>query len=174
MQTAWELFIHELRDALNFENKLVHVLGEQARETSREALSGAFTLHRKQTEKHAERLIDIFRELGEVPDQSDCKGIDGLIEEKLALIKQSPSKGLLDYINVGAGIKVERYEISAYESLVALARQLGATRSAGLLQQTLAEERETLHELQQFSKQVSPSELGIKETPEGGFPRKAA
>lgn len=174
MQTAWELFIHELRDALNFENKLIHVLGEQARETDREELQRAFTQHRKQTEQHAERLIDIFRELGETPEQADCKGIDGLKEEKLALLKENPSKELLDLINVNAGIKVERYEISAYESLVALAKELGATRSADLLQQTLREEEQTLHLLQEFSPRLMPKRLGIKERPEGGLPRKAA
>ena len=152
MQTAWELFVHELRDALNFENKLVHVLGEQARETDREDLRDAFTGHRKQTEKQAERLIDIFREIGETPEQADCKGIDGLTEEKLELMKHDPSQELLNYINVGAGIKFE---------------------GDGRVQRAVTD-KETLEKLERFSTELVPTSVGVKESPEGGLPRKAA
>ncbi len=174
MNSVWELFVHELRDMLNAENLLVHVLGEQARECSHEDLQQAFTEHRHQTERHAERLVDIFREIGETPEQADCKGIQGLKQEKQTLMKENPSKDLLDFINVAAGIKAERYEISAYESLISLAQQLGAERSVQLLRQNLADERETLAKLERFAHQVKPSNLGVRVSPEGGLPRKAA
>ncbi len=89
-------------------------------------------------------------------------------------MKQHSVSGLLDFINVGAAIKTERYEISAYESMIVLAQELGAHNSAELLRQNLEEEKVALEKLQAFLTQVKPTESGVIETPEGGLPRKAA
>ncbi len=174
MQTAYEFFVNELRDLLNCENRLVHALGEQERECAKEQLRETFRHHRKQTEQQAERLMDIFRELGETPEQAECYGIMGLIEEKETFLKKDPSHELLDFFNVAAGIKAERYEISAYDTLLLLAREMGMQRAATLIQQTLAEEREALEKLEGLLREVKPIELGVKEPPEGGVPRRAA
>lgn len=180
MQSAYELFLAQLREMLNAENTLVHVLGEQARESTHSELRRGFEDHRAQTQKHAERLLDIFRMMGETPEQSDCKGVDGLVEEKMHLMKQDPSKELLDFINVGAGIKVERYELSAYDSLLLLAEELGMQNAAQLLKQTRDEEQATLEKLQDFVGRVKPTNLGLTVTKpegnqiEGGLPIRAA
>jgi ferritin-like metal-binding protein YciE len=174
MDTAWDLFVHELRDMLNAENKLVRALGEMERESKNPELQDAFREHRKQTEQHAVRLIDIMRDIGQTPEQSECKGIDGLVEEKKMFMEHSPSEDILEVFNIGAGIKSERYEISAYESLIQMAEELGALNSAKLLKQTLKEEQEALHRLQDFSGRIRPRELGITGNVEGGLPRKAA
>ena len=180
MQNAYELFLAELRNMLNAENKLVQVLGEQASETKRGDLRQAFDDHRRQTERQAERLVEIFRLLGESPEQADSKGIDGLKKEKQELMKKDPTQELLDYVNVTAGIKVERYEMSAYDSLIMLARELGMQHSADLLKQNLNEEQATEKKLQHFLGMVKPTTLGIdvkkpeRTVPEGGLPGKVA
>jgi ferritin-like metal-binding protein YciE len=174
MNTAWDLFVHELRDMLNAENKLVRALGEMERESKNPELQEAFREHRKQTEVHAERLIDIMRDIGQTPEQSECKGVDGLVQEKKMFMEHSPSADVLEVFNIGAGIKAERYEISAYESLARMAEELGALNSARLLRQTLNEEQEALHKLQDFSSRIKVMELGIAGNIEGGLPRKAA
>ncbi len=180
MNTAYELFLSGLRDMLNAENKLVHVLGEQERETKRDDLRQAFEQHRHQTSQHAARLVDVFRLVGETPEQADCKGIDGLKEEKLELMKKNPSQDLLDFINVAAGIKVERYEMSAYDALILLAREMGLQHAADLLKQNRNEEEETEKKLQELIGLVKPQTTGIeldkpdRSIPEGGLPRKAA
>ena len=45
MQTAHELFIHELQDMLDAEQQLVEALGSQAEESSRPELQKAFQSH---------------------------------------------------------------------------------------------------------------------------------
>lgn len=180
MQSAYELFVSQLREMLNAENKLVHVLAEQARESTRDDLRAAFEEHRSQTQKHAERILDVFRMIGETPEQSDCKGIDGLAEEKAEIMKKDPSADLLDFINVGAGIKAERYELSAYDSLQLLAQELGTLEAAQLLKQNRDEEQATLEKLQDFVARVKPTNLGLTVSKpegnvvEGGLPKKAA
>src|SRR5437868_6949121 len=81
MQTAHELFIHELTDMLSGERQLVDALQEQEESASRDDLKKAFASHRAQTEKHVERLEQCFEEIGETPQETECKGIAGLIGE---------------------------------------------------------------------------------------------
>jgi len=174
MNTTWELFVHGLKTMLNAENKLVHALGEMAQESKTPELRQAYSQHRKQTEGHAKRLIDIMRDLGESPEQLEAAGIEGLIEEKKSFMKEHPAEDILEVFNISAGIKAERYELSAYESLINMAQELGALKSASLLKENLGEEEEALEKLKEFSGRIKPKLLGVKGSPEGGLPRKAA
>ena len=163
MQTARELFIHELQDMFDAEHRLVPALGEQEQESSRPELQKAFGSHREQTENQIERLRQAFEEVGEEPKETECKGIRGLIEEHEAFKEEDPSEELLDIFNVGAAIKIENYEINAYESLVKLGRELRFKEAVNLLNQNLKEEQQTLKKMQAFSTKLKPSELGVEE-----------
>jgi Mn-containing catalase len=177
MNTAYELFVHGLRDMLNAENKLTKALTEQQLESNSTELQEAFARHRRQTEQQAVRLLEIFNEIAEVPEQADCRGIAGLIEEKQEFMKEHPTGDLLDLFNVSGAIKVERYQISAYESLINLASRLGLVDAVGKLSQSLAEEQQTLEKMRTFGRQLKPAELGYKPIGlevEGGLPYKAA
>ena len=162
MQTARDLFVHEMQDIFDGEQRLVEALGEHEQEVSRPELKKAFASHREQTENQVERLRQVFQELGEEPEETECKGIIGLIEEHKAFKEENPSEELLDIISVGAAIKVESYEINSYESLVKLARELGFKKAVTLLNQNLKEEQQTLKKLEGFSDKLKPSELGIE------------
>ena len=78
-----------------------------------------------QTEKQVQRLHQVCESIQEQPKDSECKGIKGLTEEHESFKEEGPSDDLLDVFNVGAAIKVERYEISAYEGLIRLAEEMG-------------------------------------------------
>ena len=166
MQTAHELFIHELQDIYDGEQRLVQALSEQAEEATRPELKKAFASHRSQTQKQVERLQQVFESIGEEPEETECKGIMGLIEEKKSFSEEDPSEEILDIFNVGAAVKVEQYEIASYESLIQLARQMNHRKAAQLLNQNLTEERATLRKMQGFSKRLKPSELGMEEEQE--------
>ena len=72
MQTAHELMVHGLNEMIDVEQKLVEALSELEQKSSRPELKKAFAAHRQQTEKHEERLRQIFEELGEAPEQTEC------------------------------------------------------------------------------------------------------
>jgi ferritin-like metal-binding protein YciE len=164
MQTAHELFIHELQDMLDAEQQLVEALGEQAGESSRPDLQKAFQSHQAQTEKQVERLHQVFEEIGEEPEEVECKGIRGLIEEHNTFKQEEdPAEDIMDIFNTGAAEKVESYEICAYESLIRLAQQMGHTKAVRLLNQNLKEEQQTLKKMQAFSKKLKPENLGMEE-----------
>jgi ferritin-like metal-binding protein YciE len=163
MQTAHELFIHELQDMLDAEQQLVEALGEQADESSRPDLQKAFQSHQEQTQKQVERLHQVFESLGEEPEEVECKGIRGLIEEHNHFKEEDPSEDIMDIFNAGAAEKVESYEICAYEGLVRLAQQMGHKKAEKLLNQNLKEEQQTLKKMQGFSKKLKPENMGMEE-----------
>ena len=167
MQTAHEFFIHGLTDILSAERQLVEALGKQAEESTRPELKKAFESHREQTQKQVERLEQCFEEIGEEPEETECKGIKGLIEEHDEFVEEEdPSEDLIDIFNIGAATKVERYEISEYEELIRLATLMGHKKSVKLLNQNLKEEQQTEKKMLAFSKKLKPENIGMDEEEE--------
>ena len=167
MQTAHELFIHELTDMLSAENQLVEALQEQADNANDAKLKQAFLSHRAQTEKHIERLKGCFEEIGETPEETECKGIAGLVEEyKTFKDEEDPSPDILDVFSIDAAKKVEMYEINAYEGLIDMAEDMDHKKSVRLLNQTLKEEQQTFKKMEAFSKKIKPENSGMEEEDE--------
>jgi ferritin-like metal-binding protein YciE len=167
MQTAHELFIHELTDMLSAERQLVDALKEQSENASDPKLKQAFASHRAQTENHIKRLEGCFEEIGESPEESECKGIAGLVEEyKTFKEEEDPSPDILDVFSIDAAKKVEMYEINAYEGLIEMAEDMGHKKSARLLNQTLKEEQQTFKKMEAFSKKIKPENSGMEEEEE--------
>lgn len=87
----------------------------------------------------------------------------GLIEEGKETMDEDLEDGLLDSALICAAQKVEHYEIAGYGTLSAWARSLGLDEVAGLLEETLAEEKEADEKLTQVAGDV----LGeVEEMPE--------
>jgi ferritin-like metal-binding protein YciE len=164
MQTAHELFLHELGDILNAERNLLDALQEQADAVTDESLQKAIADHRAQTEKQVERLEQVFEELGEEAEEAECKGVKGLVEEwKSFKEEENPSDDILNVVTISAAAKVESYEINAYESLIQMAQDMEHTKAAKLLQQNLKEEQQTLKKMQSFAKKIKPELSGMEE-----------
>jgi len=147
MQTIEELFEHELKDIYGAETSLLDALEQMAGESSDRDIRKAFAQHRKETQGHIKRLERIFKTMGQKPEKKTCPGIEGLIKEKKSFMREKPSPELLEFYNVGAGQKTERYEITAYENLIDMADKLGMSDAVELLEQTLQEEEAALNEL---------------------------
>jgi ferritin-like metal-binding protein YciE len=168
MHTAHELFLHELADMLDAERKLVEALGEQAGEASNPQLQKAFSAHQAQTEKQVQRLEQVFEELGEQPKTTECQGLKGLLEELESFKSgEDPSPDILDVFSIGAASKVESYEISAYESMIILGRDMGHTSAVKLLQQNLKEEQQTLKKMNGLARKIKPEQSGMEELEAG-------
>ena len=168
MQTAHELYIHELNDMLSAEQMLVEALQEQADAASNTQLKKAFESHLAQTQKQVERLQRCFEEIGEEPEDEECKGMKGLVEEFRSFVQEkNPSPDILDHFACGAAAKVEQYEIKGYESLIELAESMEHNQAVKLLNQSLKEEQSTLEKMEKFGERLQPENLGMEEMEEG-------
>jgi ferritin-like metal-binding protein YciE len=158
MQTIEELFEHELKDIYSAEHSLLDALEQMASESSDRDIRKAFTQHRKETQGQIKRLEKIFKSMGQKPESETCPGIEGLIKEKKLFMRERPSEDLLEFYNVGAAQKVERYEITAYESLIDMADKLGMADAVELLEQNLQEEEEALNKLKALASEFDVAE----------------
>ena len=166
MQTIEELFEHELKDIYSAEHSLLDALEQMASESSDREIKKGFTQHRKETQGQIKRLEKIFKSLGQKPEAETCPGIEGLIKEKKAFMREQPSEELLEFYNIGAGQKAERYEITAYESLIDMADKLGMTDAVELLEQNLQEEEAALNKLKTIASEFDVAEEGRGEEEE--------
>ena len=155
MDTAKDLFEHELRDIYDAEHKLVNALETMAKKVSNEQLSKSFQEHRTVTQNQIERLDKVFALIDRSPRREPCDGINGLISEFSGFVKdESPSEKVLDVFATAAAQKVEHYEICSYKSLIKLSDTLGLTEAAELFEQSLKEEQETATELETMSEKL--------------------
>jgi ferritin-like metal-binding protein YciE len=152
METGKDLFIHELQDIYDAENKLVNALETMSNKTSNPELSKSFAEHRTVTEGQVTRLEQVFKLIDRAPSREKCDGINGLISEFSSFVKEEePNEKVLDVFATGAAQKVEHYEIVSYKSLIKLADQLGLSEAAQLFEQSLKEEQATAEELETFA-----------------------
>ena len=166
MSTIEELFEHELKDIYGAETSLLAALDQMVEESSDREIKKGFQLHRRETQAQLKRLDKVFKMLGKKAEAETCAGMEGLIKEKKTFMKERPTPDLLEFYNVGAAQKVERYEITAYESLIDMADKLGLTDAVELLEQTLQEEETTLNKLKAIASEFDVTEEGQDEEEE--------
>ena len=140
-----DLYVSELKDLYDAENRILKALPKMAEAASSPDLRRAFEEHLEQSRGHVSRLEQVFQKLDEPPKGEKCKGIAGIINEGEDLIddmdESAPAVG--DAGLISAAQRVEHYEIAAYGTARTFARRLGFDDQAQLLNQTLQEEGET-------------------------------
>jgi Mn-containing catalase len=105
-------------------------------------LSHILERHLEQTRGHVERLNQCFELLGAPAKGKPCKGMAGLLEEGAEVMEEGQEKDdvAADLALIGAGQKVEHYEISSYVTARNMASQIGQPDVGQLLSLSLAEE----------------------------------
>ncbi|MGI8601316.1 MAG: ferritin-like domain-containing protein [Chitinophagaceae bacterium] len=139
-----DLFLDELKDIYWAEKHLTKALPKFRKATTNEELAAAFETHLGETEQQIARLEEVF-EMLEVPARAKkCEGMEGLVKEGQQMIEETPKgTSTRDAALIISAQKVEHYEISAYGSLVQLAKTIGRTDVADILAETLEEEKAT-------------------------------
>lgn len=150
-KTVDDLFLHMLSDIYSAEKQLTKALAKLSRAASDPQLSDAFKTHLEETQGQVERIDKVVEVTGLRLKRMKCVAMEGLIEEGQELIDEIDKGPVLDAGLVAAAQKVEHYEIAAYGSLCALAKQLGHNDAVKLLKETLEEEKNTDLKLTKFA-----------------------
>ena len=141
MQSLPELLIHDLGDILFAEKAILKALPKMIREVSGAEMRQRLEQHREETEQQVRNLEQAFEALGERAKPQKCPGILGIIKEHDEFKEEEePPKAIMEAFNLGAGLRVEHYEIAAYRSAIAVAENLGLEQVVGLLRQNLEQE----------------------------------
>jgi ferritin-like metal-binding protein YciE len=158
-----ELYIDELRDLYDAENKLVKALPKLAKAASSDKLRAGFEEHLEQTRGHVERIEEIFEALDEKPTGKKCAGMAGLVKEGEEIMDEDFSAEVMDAALISAAQRVEHYEIAAYGCVSAWAQLLGESEANALLEKTLEEEKETDQKLTELSEEINVEAKGSGE-----------
>lgn len=136
------LFVYELKDLLDAEQRITKALPKMAKAAENNELRSAFESHLRESQGHVTRLENILKNLGDTAKGTRCLAMEGLINEGEDLLKHDgkPNEGVLDAALIAMAQRVEHYEIAAYGAARTFARSLGYDDAAKLLQTTLDEE----------------------------------
>jgi len=136
-----ELYLDELEDLYDAEKRIVKALPKVAEAASGSELRNALVHHLEQTRGHVQRLEEIFQALGESSKGKKCDGMKGILEEGEDVIDDVENPAVRDAGIIAAAQRVEHYEMAAYGTVRTWAEQLGDSKGARLLEQTLEEEK---------------------------------
>jgi ferritin-like metal-binding protein YciE len=81
--------------------------------------------------------------------------MEGIVTEGGEVMSEDYEGAVMDAALITAAQRVEHYEIAAYGSVQAFATLIGETEAAGLLEQTLEEEKKTDEKLSELSDEIN-------------------
>jgi ferritin-like metal-binding protein YciE len=167
-ETMEDLFLSEIEDLYDAEQRLVTALPGMAEAATSAELRQAFENHLAETVGHVGRLEQIFAQMGKDPKGATCDAMKGLVKEGESIIGDIDESPLRDAGLIAAANRVEHYEIAAYGSVRTFAQTLGLTGAVSLLAQTLQEEKMADQKLTEIAESMVNDEAlraGSMQTP---------
>jgi len=156
-KTLKDLFVDQLQDAYSAETQLTKALPKMAKAAKSADLRAGFEQHLTETKNQLSRLDRVFEQVGAKSGSNTCEAMEGLVAEGEEVLGLGLDADVQDAGLIAAAQKVEHYEIALYGTLCTFAKQLGHTDAAGLLHETLEEEKRTDEKLTALAKgQVNP------------------
>lgn len=154
MTSPRELFVHELSDTMSAEQIILKMLPELQKEALHPEVKAAFKEHEAETKQQIKNLEQVFKQLGEEPEETTCHAAEGLKKEHEALHEEEPTPEVLEMGNLGGAAKTEHYEIASYTLLVQLAKDLGEREAADLLKENLDQEKAMSKRVEALTKEL--------------------
>jgi len=175
IESMEELMLEELREIYSAERIALRAYPRMKKAMQTQALREAVERHVEQTKEQVERLGRVFEMMDAKTRGKTCHSMQGLIEEAQEHIEADLPPELLEVMLVSDLQKIEHFEIAAYGSAKAHAQALGLQEAAGLLDETLNEEKETDTLLNQIAmEEVNPQAVGEMVEEEEEKPQKKA
>ena len=141
MQSMNDLMQHFLQDIYYAERLGVKSYPKLIKAVQDPDLKQALQEHRDQGEQQIERLKHVFEALGKRAKGKTCAAMDGLVEECEEAIEEGEPGPVLDAALIACAQAIEHYEIARYGTMTRWAREMGHEEVAGMLHETLAEEK---------------------------------
>jgi ferritin-like metal-binding protein YciE len=164
------LLQHELADLLSAEHIFMDGMKKMVKHAQSDELKQAITNHMQETEGQIETLKQVFKHMGKKAEEVTCKGAKGIASEYDGHIKEM-SDNMIDLFTIGAGSRVEHYEIAAYQNAIELAKCLDNAEIVSLLEENLQQEQTTAQTMMEMGAALGQqvSEMpDVKATKSGG------
>jgi ferritin-like metal-binding protein YciE len=136
-----DLLVDEIKDLYSAEKQLVRAIPRMAKGSTEPTLKQAFQQHLAETKNQVTRLEQVALLLESKPTGKKCMGMEGVIKEGAEALEEEGEDSVLDLGLIGAGSRVEHYEMAGYLTAISLAKQIKSAEVVKLLTETLAEEQ---------------------------------
>ena len=154
-----ELFLHELSDMYDAEQRISKMLPVMAKECENPQVKSAFEHHLEETQHQIQNLEQCFQALGSKPEKTSCDTIAGMKKEHDTFLKEEPSAEILTMFDLGGASKTEHYEIASYKGLIEKATLIGQQACVSLLRENLQQEEAMAKKVEQLSRQLGQQVL---------------
>jgi ferritin-like metal-binding protein YciE len=159
METALELFVHELRSCYDGERREARALKTMERKVTNPQLLPLIADLRKASEGHVTRLEEAFQLIGEEPRGQESSSVKGLLKEFSIFVRdEHPASGVLDVYAADHAMSLAQEGMDEYESLMQLAERAGLMHSipklGDLFEPGMKEERRLARKLKKVSEKL--------------------
>lgn len=158
MKTLKDLFLDELADMYDAEQRIVKALPKMAKAATCDDLKGAILSHLEETKGHVTKLEQVFDCFDEKAKGKTCEATKGLLEEGNEIAAEFKGSPAINAALIAAAQKVEHYEMASYGCLHEWAGLLGNDEAAGLLEEILEEEKAANASLTELARASSNEE----------------
>lgn len=142
MKTLKDLFLDELAEMYDSEQRIVKALPKLIEAATCPQLQTALNNHLIEIQGHAAILEEVFTSIGRKTKGKKCKPMAGLLAAGDAMASAFKDSPAINAAIISAGQKVAHYEIAAYGCLHEWADLLGYSHAADFLEDILLEEKE--------------------------------
>jgi len=149
--TVRDLLEGEIKDLYSAEKQLTRAIPKMAKGAHDAALRKAFTDHLQETKGQVARLEEVAEILQMRSSGKKCSGMEGVIREAAEALEDSGDGTILDLGIIGAGSRVEHYEIAGYLTAISLAQRIKVSGVVTLLKQSLTEEQAAEEKLRKIA-----------------------
>jgi ferritin-like metal-binding protein YciE len=164
MKTLKDLFLQELSDMYDSEQRIIKALPVMIEAATCSKLKSALQSHLRETQGQKVKLERVFESIGEKPEATKCPAMVGILDEGDDLVSDNKKSSTVNAAVICAAQKVEHYEIATYGCLHSWAQLLGIREAATILEEILEEEKAADRTLNDLS--VAKNEEALEEAVE--------
>lgn len=158
MKILKDLFLDELQDMYDAEQRIVKALPKMAKAATCEDLKGAILSHLEETKGHVKKLEEVFNCFDEKAKAKTCEATKGLLQEGDEIATEFKGSLAINAALISAAQKVEHYEMASYGCLHEWAVLLDNEDAARLLREILEEETAANDSLTELARASSNAE----------------
>jgi len=158
MKKLQDLFLEQLADMYDAEQRLTKTMPKLAKAATCIRLRETIRSHMKETEGQIATLKQVFHSFGLRAKGKTCDATVGILKEGREIAAEYKGSPAINAALIAAAQKIEHYEMATYGCLHEWAELLGHGEAADLLEQILNEEKEANHALTELARIQSNEE----------------
>jgi ferritin-like metal-binding protein YciE len=155
LNSMQDLMLATLRDLHTMEQRQLQALPMIAQQAQTPELRQAIQQHEQETRRHLDRLGEVFRRMGQSPQEEPNPVLDAMVQRGREVIDAGGSAQVKEAALIGEAQKFEHLEMAGYGTAAALCKSMGDDECARMLHDILEEEKRSDARLSEIAERQS-------------------